>query len=44
MAIKKMRGIAVFDMEIDGDYEEVGKVEKVLKGWAEKFIEEYSHA
>ena len=43
MAIKKMRGIAVFDMEIDGDYEEVGKVEKALKEWAEKFIEDYSH-
>ena len=35
-----MRGIAVFDMEIDGDYSVVGEVEKALKDWAITFIKE----
>ena len=29
-----MRGIAVFDLEIDGDYSVVGEIEQSLKQWA----------
>jgi len=31
---KKMRGIAVFDLEIDGDYSVVADIEKSLQQWA----------
>ena len=34
MAVKKMRGITVFDFEIEGDYTKVAEVEKALKAFA----------
>ena len=39
-SIKKMRGIAVFDMEIVGDYSVVAKIESSLKDWAAQFIKD----
>lgn len=37
MAVKKMRGITVFDFEIEGDYTKVAEVEKALKAFAAEF-------
>tara|TARA_Y100000385_G_C13061326_1_gene624537 strand:+ start:1247 stop:1480 length:234 start_codon:yes stop_codon:yes gene_type:complete len=39
MPVKKMRGVAVFDLEIEGDYQLVARIELALKEWAKSYIE-----